>query len=453
MGFAGKTVVVMGLGRFGGGTDVARFMADRGARVVVTDAAPESKLSGPVQELHGVAGVEFHLGGHVQADFEQADLIVVNPAVADVNPFLAIARSHNRPITTAVNLFLQGCSAPIIGITGANGKSTTAALTAHLLARAEGTANASYRKVWLSGNIGNTPLLGVLDQVQREDLVVLELSSFQTERFGLIRMAPKAALLTNLTPNHLDRHGTFEAYAAAKENTFKYQPLDPADPALSLFFAEDLVGQQWFSRYQGQAGRTCRFFSPDDVPQALRGQFRLPGRANLCNLAAAVALARHFGVSESQMEEALPSFESLAHRLEYVGQVRGVRYYNDSIATTPESAIVALTAFDEPKVIIAGGSDKGVSFEGFARVVAQRAKVAVLVGKTSQRIGQAIQACGDNRAQIVFARTFPEAVDLASRHACPGDVVLLSPACASFDMFDNFEQRGREFARLVRELG
>jgi UDP-N-acetylmuramoylalanine--D-glutamate ligase len=454
--FAGKTVVVMGLGRFGGGTDAVTFMSAQGAQVIVTDAAPAERLVDSVRELEGIANVEFHLGGHLEADFRHADLIVVNPAVPDTSPFLEIARKHNRSVTTAMNLFLQGCPAPIIGITGANGKSTTTALAAHLLQAAIGGPNVRYKNVWLSGNIGNVPLLGLLDQIRPNDVVVLELSSFQTERFSPIQKAPKVALLTNLTPNHLDRHGTFETYCAAKENLFRYQPLDPADPALSLFFAEDPVGQEWFKRYSGQPGRICRTFSPDDVSTPLRGTFKLPGRANLCNLAAALAIVRNYGVTDRQVEQALPSFKSLPHRLELVGEVKGVRYYNDSIATTPESAIVALTAFDEPKVIIAGGSDKGVSYDAFARVVAQRAKAAILVGATAEKIGRAIQACSDSRAHgapwIVFAQTFQEAVVLAGQHASPGDVVLLSPACASFDMFDNFQHRGREFARLVGQL-
>jgi len=450
---AGKTVVVMGLGRFGGGTDAVRFLSANGARVIVTDAASADRLADSVKELEGVENVDLHLGGHLEADFEQADLVVVNPAVPDHSSFLEVARRHARPVTTAMNLFLQGCPAPVVGITGANGKSTTTALAAHLLQAAEGSPGVRYGRVWLSGNIGNVPLLGLLDQIRARDVVVLELSSFQTERFAQIQKAPKVALLTNLTPNHLDRHGTFEAYCAAKETLFKVQPLDPADPALSLFFAEDPVGREWFNRYKGQPGRVCRFFSPDDVPSTLRRAFGLPGRANLCNLAAALAVVRYLGVTDPQIEQALPGFKSLPHRLEWIGEVKGVRYYNDSIATTPESAIVALTAFDEPKVIIAGGSDKGVSFDAFGQTVARRAKVAILIGTTADKIAKAIRACPDNQAQIVTAQTFAQAVDLASQHAVPGDVVLLSPACASFDMFNNFQERGLEFTRLVRRLG
>jgi UDP-N-acetylmuramoylalanine--D-glutamate ligase len=424
--------------------------------VIVTDAAPAERLADSIRELEGIADIEFHLGGHVEADFQNADLIVVNPAVPDTSPFLEVARQHHRTVTTTMNLFLQGCPALLVGITGANGKSTTTALAAHLLQAAAGGPNVRYKKVWLSGNIGHVPLLGLLDQIHPKDVVVLELSSFQTERFSQIQMAPKVALLTNLTPNHLDRHGTFEAYCAAKENCFRYQPLDPEDPALSLFFAEDPVGQRWLQQFKDQPGRLCRTFSPDDVSASLRRAFKLPGRANLCNLAAALAIVRHLGVTDPQIEQALPSFKSLPHRLELVGEVKGVRYYNDSIATTPESAIVALTAFEEPKVIIAGGSDKGVSYDAFARVVADRAKAAILVGATADKIGQAIRPYLLHRAQgtprIVFARTFQEAVALASQEASQGDVVLLSPACASFDMFDNFQQRGQEFARLVGQL-
>jgi len=442
----------MGLGRFGGGTDAARFLAAGGARVIVTDAAPADRLVESVRELAGLDSIELHLGGHRMEDFNRADLVVVNPAVPDQNPFLAAARQRGCPAVTAVNLFLQACPATVVGITGSNGKSTTAALTAHLLQAAEGRPPVQYRRAWLSGNIGHVPLLGLLDQTEPEDVVVLELSSFQIERFVHIERGPRIAMLTNLTPNHLDRHGTFEAYCQAKENLFKVQPLDPSDPALSLFFAEDPVGRQWFDRYSSQPGRVCRVFSPDDVPSPLRQAFHLPGRANLCNLAAAYAVVRHLGVTDAQIEQALPGFRSLPHRLEWIADIRGVRYYNDSIATTPESAIVALTAFDEPKVIIAGGSDKGVPFDAFGRTVATRAKAAVLVGATAGKIAEAIRACPDNQARILEARTFAQAVELASRAADPGDIVLLSPACASFDLFNNFQERGLEFARLVREL-
>lgn len=230
--FTGKKVLVMGLGRFGGGIDVARFAHGAGAKVVVTDLASAEQLSDSLSRLKNLDGIEFHLGSHAPADFEQADIIVANPAVPGDNKFLQIARTAGRFVTSQISIFFELCPARIIGITGANGKSTTAALTAHLLENAINERRAtSDEHVWLSGNIGNQPLLTTIDQIGPDDLVVLELSSFQLEQLAEIQKAPKVALLTNLTPNHLDRHGTFANYCAAKENIFRFQHLDAVAPA------------------------------------------------------------------------------------------------------------------------------------------------------------------------------------------------------------------------------
>jgi UDP-N-acetylmuramoylalanine--D-glutamate ligase len=202
--FADKTVLVMGLGRFGGGVDVAKFAHSAGAKVIVTDLAPAEQLSDSMNRLRDLDSIEFHLGSHAPADFEKADVIVANPAVPGNNKFLQIARRASRFVTSQINIFFELCPAKIIGITGANGKSTTTALTAHLL------KNTSNQTVWLSGNIGNQPLLTTLDQINPDDLVVLELSSFQIEQLVEIQKTSGVALLTNLTPNHLDRYGPFE---------------------------------------------------------------------------------------------------------------------------------------------------------------------------------------------------------------------------------------------------
>ena len=218
--FAGRDVLVMGLGRFGGGVDVAKFAAAAGAKVTVTDLASAEQLADSISQLREFPQIEYHLGAHEAADFEAADIVVANPAVPWDSDFLEIARRHDKFITTQTNIFFELCPATIIGITGANGKSTTSALTAHLLYAGLEQKGFEYRNVFLSGNIGNQPLLTMLDQLSADDLVVLELSSFQTEQLSRIKKAPKVALLRNLTPNHLDRHGTFEAYCAAKENIF-----------------------------------------------------------------------------------------------------------------------------------------------------------------------------------------------------------------------------------------
>jgi len=312
---AGKTVLVMGLGRFGGGVDVARFAHRAGAKVIVTDLVSAENLGDSLNRLRDLDDIEFHLGSHTPADFEQADVIVANPAVPVDNKFLQIARRANRFVTSQIGIFFELCPARIIGITGANGKSTTTALTAHLL------ENTSNKTVWLSGNIGNQPLLTTLDQIKPDNLVVLELSSFQLEQLADIQRAPDVALLTNLTPNHLDRYGTFENYCAAKENIFKFQKPNDNHPAVSIFNAEDKIAAKWFEKYNNDTDRICIKFSADDVSEELRNCYALPGRANLSNLAAATAIAKYFGIEDDRIKRCLPEFKALPHRLELVDTI------------------------------------------------------------------------------------------------------------------------------------
>ncbi|MCJ7693089.1 MAG: UDP-N-acetylmuramoyl-L-alanine--D-glutamate ligase [Sedimentisphaerales bacterium] len=442
----GKNVLIMGLGRFGGGVDAAKFALNSGAKVTITDSAPADKLTDSIKQLEQFKEIGFRLGSHDFADFENADIIIPNPAVAPDNEFLEFAREKNKTIMPAINIFFELCPAMTIGITGANGKSTTAALTAHLL------KTAGRENIFLSGNIGNEPLLQLLDKLSENDLVVLELSSFQLEQLVQIEKAPQIALLTNLTPNHLDRHKTFENYCAAKENIFKFQKLDENSPAVSVFNAQDKIACQWFDKYDKDTGRTCLKFSPDDISQELRQQFPLPGRANLANLAAAVKIAKHLGVDDNSIETALPDFKPLPHRLELLAEINGVSWYNDSIATTPQSTIAALEAFEKPVILIAGGYDKNLPFDQLGKIIAQNAKAAILIGDTAQKISDSITAAAGNKTTVQFASSLEEAVDLANKMTAKGDVVLLSPACASYDMFDNFQHRGNEFIRLVKQL-
>ncbi len=460
--FTGKKVLIMGLGRFGGGVDVAEFAARAGAKVIVTDTAQAEQLSGSIEKLKDFPDIEFHLGSHDPADFKQADIIIANPAVPGDNEFLELARRNNIFVTSQINIFFELCPAQIIGITGANGKSTTAALTDHLLRSASDERRAtSDEHVWLSGNIGNQPLLTILDKIKANDLVVLELSSFQLEQLAEIQKAPKVALLTNLTPNHLDRHGTFANYCAAKENIFKFQvrrvgfsPPNKTEnrPAVSIFNAEDKIAAEWFEKYSKDAGRICFRFSTDDVSKEIRDSFTLPGRANLSNLAAAIAIAKYFGIDDDSIRNSLPEFKSLPHRLELVEEINGVRWYNDSIATTPQSAIAALEAFDQPKIIIAGGYDKDLPFDELGQKIATNAKATILLGQTANKIASAIQLFPEAGTRIQIVDSLAEAVQSAARLAVSGDVILLSPACASYDMFNNFQHRGHEFIRLVRAL-
>jgi UDP-N-acetylmuramoylalanine--D-glutamate ligase len=442
--FRDKKILVMGLGRFGGGVDVVKFACEAGARVIVTDLAKQEELAESIAQLKGL-NVTYHLGSHEPADFEQADMVVANPAVPLDNKFLLIARKAGKKVTSQIELFFELCPAKVIGITGANGKSTTTSLTAHLLRSRFGN------KVWLGGNIGNEPMLTIVGKIKPDDLVVLELSSFQIEQLAQSDKAPQVALLTNLTPNHLDRYKTFENYCKAKELMFQHQKQDANQPAISIFNGDDEVSSKWFAKYQKDAGRVCVKFFADDVPAKICSAYGLPGKAYLANLAGALAIAKNFGVTDEQIIGCLPAFKALPHRLQLVGEARGVRWYNDSKATTPDSSIVALEAFESP-IIIAGGYDKHIPFDEFGAKIAQKAKAAILIGQTAPVIGKIIQAHPRNKAQVIFAKTLEEAVKLANGLAKSPDAVLLSPACASYDMFENYEQRGEQFIDLVNKV-
>ncbi len=440
----------MGLGRFAGGVDSAVFTCRAGAKVTVTDLADGDELKPSLQKLDGL-DIEYHLGGHFDADFETVDIVIVNPAVSPDSEYIKLAENAGSVITSQIEIFFQLSPSRIVAITGTNGKSTTTALTHHLLSYDAAQSDADFAKVWLSGNIGGEPLLTRLDEIQADDIAVLEISSFQIEQLAKIRKGPDVAVITNLTPNHLDRHGTFEAYCQAKQGLFKFQELDEVKPAVSIFNAADPITAAWYEKYSKDAGRICLQFSTDDISEALAEKFKLAGRMNLSNLAAAMAVARYFKVARSRIASAAETFKPLPHRLELVAQIEGVRWYDDSISTTPVSTIAALEAFDEPKIIIAGGYDKGLAFDELGAAISAKAKAAVLIGQTAEAIIRTIDT-QDGKITVKKASTMARAVEIAGVLAQQGDVVLLTPACASYDMFRNFQERAEVFCRLVKKL-
>ena len=437
--FKDKKVVVMGLGRFGGGVDSALFAAKSGARVLVTDLARESELTDSIDALRDFS-VEYHLGEHVDADFSGADILIVNPAVLPDNRYIKMAQKSGALITSQMEIFFQLCPAQIVGITGANGKSTTSSLTAHLL-------RAGNQKVWLGGNIGHQPLLAIVEDIDNDDIVVLEISNFQLEQLARLQASPSIALITNLTANHLDRHGTFEEYCRVKEGIFKYQK----DGAVSIFNAEDIITQTWYKKYLSDPGRKCLAFSADDVSDEYAKLFELPGRANRSNLAAALAIVSCFDIAPSAIAQAIGTFKGLPNRCQFVAEVNGVRWYDDSKATTPVSTMAALNGIDEPKILIAGGYDKQISFSELGACIAQRAKACVLIGQTASKIARAIESKGSD-CVIKYADSMEQAVDVSNELATAGDVVLMSPACASYDMFKNYIQRSEAFVKAVNLL-
>ncbi|MCP4421688.1 MAG: UDP-N-acetylmuramoyl-L-alanine--D-glutamate ligase [Chloroflexi bacterium] len=445
--FLGRRVLVMGLGRFGGGVGVSRFLRGCGAEVTVTDMATEEQLSGSVAALDAL-GIEFHLGGHIEEDFKTADLIVVNPAVKRDSEWLEIAREHDVQLTSEMNIFFSLCAAPIVGVTGSNGKSTTTAMIYEMMKAACGAENGG-RRAWMGGNIGRENLLCRVDEIDANDLVIIELSSFQLESLAEIQMSPKVGVVTNIAPNHLDWHGTMKGYLEAKKAVLRYQ--GDGDYAVLNLLDEELKG--WGDIGGGEVvwypGVSCC----EDGGYGI--SLQVPGLHNQLNATAALAVGEVLGLDVSVCKEALYEFKGLEHRLEFVREVGGVRYYNDSIATTPESAIAAIQAFDMPRVMILGGYDKKVSLEGLAEVVVRDVDVAICMGQVADVLVELIEgakrkACNDSML-CLKAVSMEEAVLMAGERV-RGGVVLMSPACASYDMFVNFQERGERFRAAVKKL-
>ncbi len=451
--FRGKGVLIMGLGRFGGGADAAKFAWQSGCHVTVTDMAPREKLADTIEQLtrDGVQA-EYHLGQHCEEDFTgpDTDIVIVNPAIREGNPCVEAAKQAGKFITSQIELFFELFPGQIVGITGSNGKSTTTALTACLLEAGIGQDGIEYNKVHLGGNIGKRPLLAALDEFDEKTLAVLELSSFQLEQLAHIEKSARVALVTNVTPNHLDAHGTLEAYIGAKENLFRFQ--DGQRGCVSIFNGQDVQSVQWYKKYAQEQGRKCELYYPEQVGDEYLDVFRLAGKMNQINLAGALAVARSFKVQEERLIMALDRFTGLEDRLELVDTIAGVRWYNDTISTTPESTIAAIEGFSEGKILIAGGYDKGMEFYQLGEIAAAMCKGAVLIGNTARKIAEAICLSGKNSCQTELVNTLEDAVQAAWSMSEPGDVVLMSPACASYDMFDDYRHRGRVFKEAVSNL-
>lgn len=445
----GQRALVIGLAREG--LDLTRFLVTHGAQVTVTDTRPGEALQESLAQLGQLGGtpITYHLGGHDVADVDGAEVVYASPGVPPENELLVRARHTGVRQSSLVELFFELCPAPILGITGSAGKSTTTSLLGDMF-------TAAGREVFVGGNIGR-PLLGKVEAMTPQSWVVMELSSFQLEP---LRISPHIALITNVTPNHLDRHPTMEAYWAAKGQILAHQT--PTDWA--VLNADD----DWSRRYAPR-GQCVRFsleqaidgahLSDDERRVVLFGesvidtaQIPLRGRHNVANVLAAVAAAHAAGIPREAMVSAIRGFHGVAHRLQTVAERHGVTWVDDSIATAPERSIAALRAYHEPLVLIAGGRDKHLPMQEWAELIAQRAHHVVLVGEMSDLVEEAIGGVKGKVPTLSRARSMDEAVAQAEGVARSGDVVLLSPGGTSYDMYRDFEERGHDFARAVSEL-
>jgi len=437
--YRGRAVTVMGLGSFGGGLGAVRFLADRGAIVTVTDLRSADQWTDSLAELDGVPVAKWTLGRHDETDFDAAELVVVNPAVRRDHPLLLRCQQRGVPLTSEMNLFWQHQRGIVLAVTGSNGKSTTTALL-HNILRQTG------RTCWLGGNLGRS-LLPVVDQIGPEDFVVLELSSFQLHDLDRLQARPHVAVVTNFSPNHLDWHGTLDEYRRAKQSLLRWQT--PDDVAVLNADNDDVC--TWPTAAQVRWFRLSE--QPGDVdPECLRGWLKLPGRHNLVNALAASTAAMTVGATLVDVRRGLETYQPLPHRLQFVGEAAGRRFYNDSLATTPESTLVALDAFVEPIVLFAGGYDKRVDLSAMAAAIATKTKAVALMGQTAPALHALIQLHPEPGTRCSEPLPdFPTAFAWAVEQSSPGDVIVLSPGCASYDWFRHFADRGEQFTRLARE--
>lgn len=458
MKWEGKRVVVLGLARQG--IALTRYFAEGGAEVVVSDLKPREALSDARRALSDLP-VEYVFGGHPPALLERADLLCLSGGVPTDLPLALQARELGIKVTNDAQLFLEICPAPVIGITGSAGKSTVTTLVGRMASyQFEGFES----RAWIGGNIGR-PLLTDLPDIGTDDLVIMELSSFQLE---LITTSPYVAGVLNVTPNHLDRHRTMEAYTAAKRRILDFQSNediailgreDPGAWALREHVQGRLISFGWSAPENGDGtyideGTILLREGKKNIEISPVGEVELRGEHNLLNVLASCAIAAAVDITPQAMVAGIHGFQGLEHRLEFVRRIDGADWYNDSIATSPERAIAAIRAFDEPLVLLAGGRDKDLPWGDFATLVRQRIDHLILFGEAAEKIAHVINISpGPNKVQsFEICAGLEAAVQQAKRVAAPGDVVLLAPGGTSFDEFMDFAERGEVYRALVEGL-
>lgn len=446
-------MTVLGLGIEG--TDLVRYLAAQGASVTVSDMRSPEALAARIGQIDDLP-VQFSLGEHRIEDIASAEMVFVSQGVPLTLPALEEARTRGVPISSMTKLFLELCPSPVIGITGSSGKTTTTALV-------DAMFTAAGRRHIVGGNIG-VGLLGQLDEITSDTWVILEMSHTQLETAD---HSPHIACVLNVTPNHLDRYG-WDEYVALKLRILQFQKKDDVavlnldDDEASSFSTEAPGHVVWFSAKRPASGTSAYlkgnviFWKQGNVETRVLATDEIPlrGAHNVQNVLAAVAVAGAAGLDVNAMARGVRGFQPVAHRLEFVAEINGASYYNDSIATTPERALAGVHSFQEPIVLLAGGREKNLPLEEFAQDIVERTRAVVCFGEAGPLLEEALRyaAGGADEPEIVVVETLDEAVREAARCAQQGDVVLMSPACASYDAYDNFEQRGEDFRRIVNEL-
>ena len=449
----GQLILVLGMARQG--RALARWLPTTGARVLVSDSKTAEQLGVSPGDYPGVT---LALGDQSEALLDGVDAVCISGGVPLELPIVQAAQAKGIPLTNDAQMFLERCPAPVIGITGSAGKTTTTTLTAEIVKRA------GYR-TWVGGNIGEV-LLDVLPIIRATDRVVMELSSFQLD---LMTASPDVAAVLNITPNHLDRHGTMDAYTRAKANILRHQheksnvAVLGRDDAGSRALADAVNGKLiWFSAQEivadgafmaGERLVLAGRCSPDRKPHVVgeRAEIRLRGDHNLLNVLAACAITGAMAVRPDVMMSAVRDFKGVAHRLEIVRVVDGVTWVNDSIATAPERVIAALNSFSEPIVLLLGGRDKKLPWNSMMKLALSKCRAIVTFGEAAGIVMKAAKKA-HGAEKVTRVETLDEAVAAAKHAAQPGDVVLLSPGATSYDAYVDFAARGEHFRALVNDM-
>ncbi len=455
MNWNGKRVVILGGARQG--QAAARWFACQGAIVTVNDRRSADEMTAARSALADLP-VTWVLGSHPVEILNNADILCISGGVPLDNPLVVSAMQRSLPLTNDTQVFMEVASCKTIGITGSAGKTTTTMLVGQMAKSAMGD------KAYVGGNIGD-PLLNYVDKMTTDDLAILEISSFQLEQMTI---SPNVAAILNITPNHLDRHGTMKAYSAAKRRILEFQHADDTailncTDAGSWSLRGSILGKLvsfGTGPFPGEQEGTfladgilylCQ--GGEEVPLLRRDQIQLRGEHNVMNVLAAFAIGYAAGFPLDDMRSAVQEFRGVAHRLEFVREWKGVQWYNDSIATAPERTMAAIRSFSESIVLLLGGRDKNLPWEELAAMVRQRVKHVILFGEAAEKIASALdQVAGPFPLTLDRCKDLQEAVQAAAKVADPGSIVLFSPGGTSFDQFYDFEDRGKAFRKWVSEL-
>lgn len=457
--FKGKKITVFGLGLHGGGVGTVKFLCEQGAQVLVTDLNTKEKLAVSLEKLKGLKNVQYILGQHRQEDFIHTDMVVKNPGIPWTDKHVVLALKHKVPVEMDSGLFFKLCKNPIIGVTGTKGKTTTATVTAEIL-------KAAGKQVVKVG-ISQTSVLDKLNALKKDSVVVFELSSWRLSALGRAGLSPQIAVFKNLLPDHLNYYKTMDKYLEDKKYIFANQKvkdwfvINEDDEAVRALAKEAKAQIMRFS-YEPLTQSNSVFIEQEkiyfndgnDVKEIVSVKdINIPGRHNLSNVMAAICATLAFGISLVQIKKALKNLKGVPHRLEFVRELEGIKFYNDTAATIPQAVISALDAFAQPIVLIAGGSDKEVSFAELGQEIARKAKAVVLLnGTATEKITTEITKNLTENKEIKIVESMESAVQVARELAAKGDVVVLSPGAASFGMFLNEFDRGEKFRAAVQKL-